>query len=66
MKKVAKGRGRMRQRIKVEVPMYGDVHMKDCELDAMSLPPKHAEFEKLKKDKLKHQRVICQTKTRWG
>ena len=63
---MARGRGRTRQRIKIEVPVYGNIQFKDCEMDALALPPKHAEFEKIKQEKLKHQRILSQTKTRWG
>ena len=46
---MAQGRGRSRQRIKVTIPVYGNLKFSDCEKDALSLPPKHAEYEKFKR-----------------
>ena len=66
IKLVAQGRGRQRDRIKVEVPVYGNIKFAQCELDALSLPPKHTDFEPIKKNPLKHRERIAQTKTRWG
>ena len=43
---VARGRGRERTKIKVEVPVYGNLSFSDCELDALSLPPKHANMRR--------------------
>ena len=63
---VARGRGKERTKIKVEVPVYGNLSFSNCELDALSLPPKHAEYEKVKRDQTKHQERVTQTKTMWG
>ena len=66
VQKVARGRGKERRNIKIQVPIYGDLKFSEPELDALSLPPKHADYEKVRKDRSVHQHRVTQTKTRWG
>ena len=64
IERVARGRERVRE--KVQIPVYGDLKFTNSEMDALSLPPKHAEYERVTKDKTRHQMRVTQTKTRYG
>ena len=64
IERVARGRERIRE--KVQIPVYGDLKFTNSEMDALSLPPKHAEYERVTKDKTRHQMRVTQTKTRYG
>ena len=63
---MAKGSGPSRKRLKIEVPIYGEVQVDEDEKNAASLPPKFTLFKKLLMEEIKVQRDICNTKIRWN
>ena len=66
IRRLAQGRGKARKRIKIQIPVYGGVTLDDNERDALSLPPKFAQYEKLRMTKIKHQQFIRNSKLRFS
>ena len=63
--KMAEGNGRMRERIKVDVPVYGGAKVDQDERDCLSLPIKHCMYPEVTVHDMKLQSNICHTKVRW-
>ena len=57
--------GKEEKRIKVKIPVYGNVALDEDERDALSLPPKFAQYENIKLLRLKHQQYIRDSKLRY-
>ena len=66
IQRIARGRGPDRKRVKIEIPVYGGVVLDQDERDALSLPPKFAQYEKVRLLKLKHQQFVRDTKLRYS
>ena len=62
---MAEASGPNRTKIKVSVPVYGDVTLDLDEIDALKLPPKYAIMDKVKLENIKLQGGICKQKARW-
>merc|ERR1711954_415411 len=56
---------RSRERIKVIVPIYGNVQVDQEELDAMSLNPKFTQYQKVQMSDVDLEKEVCNTKIRW-
>merc|ERR1711954_1791 len=63
---MVKGSGPSRKRLKIEVPIYGEVQVDKDEKNAASLPPKFTLIKKLLMEEIKVERTICNTKIRWN
>merc|ERR1711954_427758 len=56
---------RSRERIKVIVPVYGNVQVDQEELDAMSLNPKFTQYQEVQMSDVDLEKEVCNTKIRW-
>ena len=54
-----------RERIKVIVPIYGNVQVDQEELDAMSLNPKFTQYQEVEMADVDLEKEVCNTKIRW-
>ena len=65
IEEVSGGSGPERKRIKIKVPIYGDISLSQEETDALKLPPNFKLFPKDGKREVQIQAEACRTKSRW-
>ena len=65
MEDVVRGSGTSRRRVKVEVPINGDVDINQNEEDCLKLPIKHCLYPEVNPGEMKLQSSICNIKVRW-
>ena len=58
--------GENRERVKVEIPIFGKIDLDQDDRDAMSLPPKTAECAMVTEDEMEVQKEVYKAKIRYG